>query len=241
MKNTFRVLAILSLIFNFQFFANSQSKLAVEIKTGINNTDFTFQGNFPELEVSSVDNRFYGLSLIKSLNKGFSYGFDFNLYRFDINISYIPLDPDRNTGGSATNFWSLGPKVQYDLYFFPKFGSSFATSFLFNYAPNEAYQFQGGELQAIRSQNGEPRIPVKTFGVTYVETISFILRPELSLFYDLSTKSRIMISAQWGLDLREPSIVIDLDRIEFEGETYQNKYFFSGNYFSALLGYRYSF
>jgi hypothetical protein len=241
MKNLNRVLFLLSLVLCLQYSAIAQNKIGLEFKTGINNTEFTFQGNFPQLEISSVDNRFYGVTFIKSLNKGFSYGFDFNLYRFDRNIRYITLDPVRNSGGSATNFWSLGPKIQYDLYFFPKFGSSLATSFLFNFAPNEAYQFQGGELQAVRSQNGEPRIPVKTFGVTYVETISFILRPELSLFYDLSSKSRIMVTAQWGLDLREPSIVIDLDRIEFEGETYQNKYFYSGNYFSTLLGYRYSF
>jgi hypothetical protein len=49
------------------------------------------------------------------------------------------------------------------------------------------------------------------------------------------------MTGKWGLDLREPSIVIDLDRIEYEDQTFQNRYSFSGNYFSALLGYQYSF
>jgi hypothetical protein len=241
MNNLGRAWYLILMGFFLQNFANAQSKISLEFKTGLTNTDFTFQGDFPELEISSVDNRFYGVTILKSLSRGLSYGLEFNYYRFDINRRFVPLDSVKNTGGMATNFWSLGPKAQYDLYFFPKFGSSFATSFLLNYAPNEEYEYQGGEFQGVRLENGDPRIPVKPYGKTYVEKISFILKPELSLFYELSSKSRVMITAQWGLDLREPSIVIDLDRIEFEDQTYQNKYFYSGNYFSALLGYRYTF
>lgn len=219
----------------------AQSNLSIELRTGANFTNFTYQGNFPDLKIETVDNRFYGISLMKNSTSKLSFGVDLSYHRFDINTRYIPLDPESNSGGVRSNYWSLGPKISYDVQFLRKFGLNLGTSFLFSLTNNEEYTYQGGELQIVRLGNGEPRVPVKLGGNRFIEEFTFVLRPELSLFYQLSNKSRISITSQWGLDLREPSIVIDLNRIEFENQTYQNKYFFSGNYFSALLGYRYSF
>lgn len=219
----------------------AQSNLSIEFKTGANFTNFSYQGNFPDLKIETVDNRFYGISLLKNLPSKLSFGLALSFHRFDINTRYLPLDPESNSGGVRSNYWSLGPKMSYDVFFLPKFGLNLGTSFLLSMTNNEEYIYQGGELQIVRIGNGEPRVPVKLGGTREIEEFTFVLRPELSLFYQISDKSRISITSQWGLDLREPSIVIDLNQIEFEDQTYQNKYFYSGNYFSALLGYRYSF
>lgn len=219
----------------------AQSNLSIELRTGANFTNFTYQGNFPDLKIETVDNRFYGIFLIKKSPSKLSFSLDLSFHRFDINTRYLPLDPESNSGGVRSNYWSLGPKMSYDVFFLPNFGLNLGTSFLVSITNNEEYTYQGGELQIVRLGNGEPRVPVKLGGNRYIQEFTFVLRPEISLFYDLSSKSRISFTTQWGLDLREPSIVIDLNRIEFENQTFQNKYFFSGNYFSTLLGYRYSF
>ncbi len=219
----------------------AQSNLSIELRTGANFTNFTYQGNFPDLKIETVDNRFYGISLMKNSTNKLSFGVDLSYHRFDINTRYFPLDPESNSGGVRSNYWSLGPKMSYDVHFLPKFGLNLGTAFLFSLTNNEEYTYQGGELQIVRLGSGEPRVPVKLGGKRYIEEFTFVLRPEISLFYELSSKSRISFTTQWGLDLREPSIVIDLNRIEFENQTFQNKYFFSGSYFSTLLGYRYSF
>ncbi|MFC5192921.1 hypothetical protein ACFPIK_14185 [Algoriphagus aquatilis] len=219
----------------------AQSNLSIEFRTGANFTNFSYQGNFPDLKIETVDNRFYGISLMKNLPSKLSFGLDLSFHRFDINTRYLPLDTESNSGGVRSNYWSLGPKMSYDVFFLPNFGLNLGTSLLVSITNNEEYTYQGGELQIVRIGNGGPRVPVKLGGTREIEESTFVLRPELSFFYQISDKSRISITSQWGLDFREPSIVIDLNRIEFDGETYQNKYFYSGNYFSTLLGYRYSF
>lgn len=232
-------LVIVLTSFNQSF---SQSKLSLEARIGTGNTKFDYIREFPDLVFTTGDNSFINLALMKSLKKNFSYGLEVAYYRFDVIATYLPLDPIRKVGGARNDYWGFGPKVQKDFRFLPKAGIILSSTLHLNYNSQQEYQYQGGELQGgVRLANGDPRIPVKIYGTRYVEKVSFLFKPEIGLFYDITDKSRIMITARWGLDLREPSIVIDLDRIEFEGETYQNKYFFSGNYFSGLLGYRYSF
>lgn len=219
----------------------AQNKLAIETKFGTGNTKLDYLGNFNDLVASTTDRFFFSLGLVKSLEKGFSYGFEFEYYRFDLYLTYTPIDPLSNLGGPRFDYFAFGPKVQKDLFIFPKAGLSFTTALhLTNNAQSE-YEYTGGELQSIRLPNGQPRIPVEIYGQRSIEELAIHIKPELGLFYDLTDKSRLTLSAKWGLDLREPSIVIDLNRIEFEDQTFQNKYFFSGNYFSTLLGYRYSF
>lgn len=219
----------------------AQNKLAVETKFGTGNTKIDYQGNYNDLVASTTDHVFFSLGVVKSLEKGFSYGFEWEYYRFDLLLNYTPLDPLRNLGGPRFDYFAFGPKVQKDLFIFPKAGVSLSTGLHLTYNSAGDYEYTGGELQAIRLPNGQPRIPVELYGQRSVEEFSFLLKPEVGVFYDLSDKSRLTLSARWGIDFRKPSIVIDLNRIEFENQTYQNKYFFSGNYFSTLLGYRYSF
>ncbi|WP_100629188.1 hypothetical protein [Algoriphagus formosus] len=218
-----------------------QEVISVEARIGTGNTQFNYLGDFPELAVTSGSNLFLNVGVFISGKGIFTYGMELEYYKFGVNFTYLPLDPIRKTGGALNDFWALGPKIQKDFKLFPNAGISLANAFHVSYNTQETYQFQGGELQIVRSSNGDPRIPVKIYGNRDIQEFSFFLKPELSLFYDLNENSRIMVSGKLGLDLREPSIVIDLDRIEFEGQTYQNKYFYSGNYFSALLGYRYTF
>lgn len=219
----------------------AQNKLAIESKIGTGNTKLDYQGNFPDLVASTSDRVFFSLGVVKSLENGLSYGFEWEYYRFDVYLTYTPLDPVRNMGGSRFDYFAFGPKVQKDIFILPKAGVSFSTSLHLTYNSESDYEFTGGELQAVQLPNGQPRIPVKLYGQRSVEEFTVLIKPEVGVFYDLSNKSRITLSARWGLDLREPSIVIDLNRIEYDGATYQNKYFYSGNYFSTLLGYRYSF
>lgn len=219
----------------------AQNRLAIESKFGTGNTKLDYLGNFPDLVASTSDHVFFNLGVVKSLEKGLSYGFELEYYRFDLYLTYTPLDPLRNMGGPRFDYFSFGPKVQKDFFILPKAGISLSTAVHLTYNSQNEYEYTGGELQAVLLPNGQPRIPVKLYGQRSVEEISILFKPEVGVFYDLSNKSRITLSARWGLDLREPSVVLDLNRIEFDGDTYQNKYYFSGNYFSTLLGYRYSF
>lgn len=221
--------------------AFAQNKLALETKFGTGNTNLDYLGNFNDLVASTSDRLFFSLGLVKSLEKGFSYGFEFEYYRFDLYLTYTPMDPLRNLGGPQFDYYAFGPKVQKDLFILPKAGLSFSIALHLTYNSQSEYEYSGGELQAVRLPNGQPRIPVELYGQRSIEEVAIHIKPEIGLFYDLSNKSRVTVSAKWGLDLREPSIVIDLNRIEFESEMFQNKYFFSGNYFSTLLGYRYTF
>jgi hypothetical protein len=219
----------------------AQNKLAVETKFGTGNTKLDYLDNFNDLVASTSDRVFLSLGLVKSLKKGFSYGFELEYYRFDLYLTYTPLDPLRNLGGPRFDYFAFGPKVQKDLFILPKAGLSFSTALHLTYNSQSEYEYSGGELQAVRLPNGNPRIPVEIYGQRSIEELAIHIKPEIGLFYELSNKSRVTISTKWGLDLREPSIVIDLNQIEFDNQTFQNKYFFSGNYFAALLGYRYSF
>ncbi len=237
----FRIL-FSSIIVLFQIHSSfAQNSLAIESKIGTGSTKLDYQGNFPDLVAATTDHVFFSLGVYKSLKKGFSYGFEWEYYRLNLYLTYIPLDPLRNMGGPRFNYYAFGPKVQKDFFILPRAGVSLSAALHLTYNSQSEYEYSGGELQTVLLPNGQPRIPVKLYGQRSVEEFTFLFKPEVGVFYDISDKSRITLSARWGLDFREPSVVIDLNRIEFEGSNYQNKYFFSGNYFSTLLGYRYSF
>ncbi|MEB2782269.1 hypothetical protein U3A58_17895 [Algoriphagus sp. C2-6-M1] len=238
---TLRILLISILGFVLIESSYAQGKLALEAKIGTGSTQIDYVGDSPELVVSTSDHVFFGLGLVKTFENGWSYGLESEYYRLDLFFSYTPLDEIKNKGGMRSDYWAFGPKIQKDFHVLPKMGFSLATGLHLTYNSTEDYQFQGGELQSVRQPGGEPRVPVKIYGLRSVEEFTFLVKPEIGVFCDINKHSRIMLSGKWGLGLREPSIVIDLDRIEFEEQTYQNKYSFSGNYFSALLGYRYSF
>lgn len=232
----------ISFLLLFQIHSSyAQKSLMIESKVGTGSTKVENRGNFPDLVASSGDQFFLILGIYKPLKNGFSYGLELEHYRFGLYLTYTPLDPVKNKGGSNFRYYAFGPKFQKDFFITSKAGVSLSTALHLTYNAQGDYTFTGGELQTVLLPNGQPRIPVRLYGQRSVEEISIHIKPELGVFYDLSDKSRITLSARWGLDLREPSVVIDLNRIEFEENNYQNKYFFSGNYFSTLLGYRYSF
>jgi hypothetical protein len=216
-----------------------QNNWAIETKIGSGKTDINTTGNYPDLSLLTNNEFFLSFGMMKKLKNNFSIGLESDFYRFDLGFTFLPLESDKG-GGIKTRFWSIGPKIQKDFYLLSKLGLSIATGLHLTHTSADEYTFDG-IWQTIRLPNGDQRIPILLYGKQEVQPTTFHIKPEIGLFYDLTNKSRITLTGEWGLDLREPSIVIDLDRIEFEGETYQNKYFYSGNYFSALLGYRYSF
>lgn len=219
----------------------AQNRLAIESKFGTGNTKLDYMGNFPDLVASTSDHVFFSLAVLKSLDKGFSYGFEAEYYKFDFYLTYTPLDPIRNLGGPRFDYFAFGPKLQKDFFILPNAGVILSTALHLTYNSQSEYEYKGGELQMILLPGGQPRIPVEIYGKRYVEEVAIHFKPEVGIFYDLNEHSRITLSSKWGFDLREPSIVVDLNRIEFDGQQFQNKYFFSGNYWSALIGYRYTF
>ena len=242
MKRTKLVVLILCLIMATNIQSLAQSKLALELRVGGGNTIFDYQGNFSDLAVSSVNNHFFGLLFTKKLSNRFSYGFELDFYRFDINMRYVPLSPEKGSSGTMANYWGFGPKIQKDFHLVsPKFGVSIASGLYLNYTGLEEFEFKGDEFTIIRKANGEPRNPVRPFGTREVTSFFLVFRPEVGLFYDISTKSRLTFTAQYGINFNQPAIEINLTRIELGDEVFQNKYTYNGNYFSALLGYRYSF
>lgn len=93
----------------------------------------------------------------------------------------------------------------------------------------------------MRQPGGEPRVPVKLYGERSVETVTFLVKPEIGFYYDLNGKSRITLTGKYGLGSNDPSIKIDLDPIEYEGDAFRNSYTYNGNFASVLLGYQYTF
>lgn len=235
------LLLIVCLIMATNIQSIAQSKLALELRVGGGSTAFEFEGNFPDLAVSTGNESFVNLIFMKSLKKGFSYGFELDYYRFNVQMRYLPLGPISKNGGAKNDFWGFGPKVQRDLKITPKGGLTFGTGLFLNYNTQEDYDFKGDEFTIIRKANGEPRNPVRPFGTREVTSFFLVFRPEAGLFYDISTKSRLTFTAQYGINFNQPAIEINLTRIELGDEVFQNKYTYNGNYFSALLGYRYSF
>jgi len=218
-----------------------QGKLALEVKAGTGTTSIDYVGNFPDLVVSTSDHVFFSLGVVKALENGWAYGLEGEYYRFDTFFSYTPLDKIKNKGGTRHDYWAFGPRVQKDFLLVPKFGLSLATGFHVTLNTEDDYQFQGGELQSVRQPGGEPRVPVKIYGERSVETVTFLVKPEIGFYYDLSAKSRITLTGKYGLSLNDPSINIDLNPIEYEGDSFRNSYTYNGNFASVLLGYRYTF
>lgn len=241
MMKLIRVLGVLLLGFLVVENSFGQGKLGLEVKAGTGNTEIDYVSTFPDLVVSTSDHVFFSLGLVKAFENGWAYGLEGEYYRFDTFFSYIPLDNGRNNGGVKHNFWAFGPKLQKDFLLSSNFGLSMATAFHLTLNTEDDYQFQGGELQTVRQPSGEPRVPVRLYGERTVESVNYLVKPEIGLFYDLNDKSRITLSGKYGLSLKDPSITIDLDQIEFEGDTFHNTYTNNGNFVSVLLGYRYSF
>ncbi|MCH7398797.1 hypothetical protein MM236_12405 [Belliella sp. DSM 107340] len=61
------------------------------------------------------------------------------------------------------------------------------------------------------------------------------IRPELGLFYDVSPKGRIVLKANYGFNLHGDVLTLDYKRIRYQGEFYQTKHRYSGDFISTLL------
>lgn len=214
-----------------------QKNWVIEAKVGSGKTDINTTGNFPDLTLNTNSHRFISFGVLKKLKNNFSIGLETDIYRFFLVYTFLPLGEDY---GSRTNFWSIGPKIQKDIYILPKLGLSLSAGFHLTQTHPLGNTYDG-IWQTVRLPGGDQRIPVLLYGNEEIQQFTFHIKPEIGIFYDLTESSRITFSCEWGIDLREPSLVVNLDRIVFEDQTFQNRHTFSGNYFSAQLGYRYSF
>jgi hypothetical protein len=236
---TFKIIFFSILFVYLTIDSYGQNQWIVEAKIGSGNTEINTLGKYPDLSLGTSNELFLSFGILKKLKNNFNIGLETDLYGFDLGFTFLPLETEHK-GGIKTKFWSIGPKIQKDIYIIPKLGLSVATGLHLTHTTADEYTYTG-IWQAIRLPNGDQRIPILFYGNREVQKTTFHIKPEVGVFFDISDNSRITMTGKWGLDLREPSIVIDLDRIEYEDQTFQNRYSFSGNYFSALLGYQYSF
>jgi hypothetical protein len=216
-----------------------QKNWEIEAKVGTGNTNINTTGNYSDLKLSTNNHSFISFGLLKKLKNNFSFGIDTDIYRFQLTYTFLPLERD-NKVSTNTKFWSIGPKLQKDFYIQPKLGLSLAVGFHLTQT-NQNEEVYTGIWQAVRLPGGGQRIPVLLYGNEEIEEVTFHLKPEGGIFYDLTESSRITFSCEWGINLSEPALVVNLDRIEFEDQIFQNRHIFNGNYFSAQIGYRYSF
>ncbi|SFO01247.1 hypothetical protein SAMN04488519_103102 [Algoriphagus ornithinivorans] len=216
-----------------------QKNWEIEAKIGTGNTNINTGGNYSDLELSTNNQRLISFGLLKKLKNNFSFGVDSDIYRFQLEYTFLPLDQD-NKVGTRTKFWSIGPKLQKDIYIKPKLGLSLAVAFHLTQT-NLNDEVYTGIWQTVRLPGGGQPIPVLLYGNKEIEKVTFHLKPEGGIFYDITESSRITFSCEWGINLREPTLVVNLDRIVVEDQTFQNRHILDGNYFSAQLGYRYSF
>jgi hypothetical protein len=216
-----------------------QKNWVIEAKVGTGNTDINTTGNFPDLTLNTNSHRFISFGVLKKLKNNFSIGLDTDIYRFNLRFTFLPLEAD-NGGGINNRFWSIGPKIQKDIYLLPKLGLSLSAGFhLAQTHPLE--KTYDGIWQSVLLPGGGQPIPVLLYGNEDIQQFTFHIKPEVGIFYDLTESSRITFSCEWGINLSQPALVVNLDRIVFEDQTFQNTHIFNGNYFAAQLGYRYSF
>ena len=216
-----------------------QKNWVIEAKVGTGNTDINTTGNFPDLTLNTNSHRFISFGVLKKLKNNFSVGLESDFYRFLLGYTFLPLG-EENKGGTRKKFWSIGSKIQKDIYVLPKLGLSLSAGLhLTQTNPNGA--IYDGIWQAVRLPGGGQPIPILLYGNEDIQQFTFHLKPEGGIFYDLTESSRITFSCEWGINLSQPALVVNLDRIVFEDQTFQNTHIFNGNYFAAQLGYRYSF
>ncbi|MDG1279022.1 MAG: hypothetical protein P8O16_17215 [Algoriphagus sp.] len=216
-----------------------QKNWVIEAKVGTGNTNISTTGNYSDLTLSTNSHRFVSFGVLRKLKNNFSIGLETDIYRFLLGYTFLPLD-EENKVGTRANFWSIGPKIQKDFYVRPKLGLSLAVGFHLTQT-NQNEEIYTGIWQTVRLPGGGQRIPVLLYGNEEIQEFTFHFKPEGGIFYDLTESSRITFSCEWGINLSQPALVVNLDRIVFEDQTFQNQHIFNGNYFSAQLGYRYSF
>jgi hypothetical protein len=216
-----------------------QKNWVIEAKVGTGNTDINTTGNFPDLTLTTNSHTFISFGVLKKLKNNFSIGLEIDIYRFNLRFTFLPLEAD-NGGGINNRFWSIGPKIQKDIYLLPKLGLSLSAGFhLAQTHPLE--KTYDGIWQSVLLPGGGQPIPVLLYGNEDIQQFTFHIKPEGGIFYDLTESSRITFSCEWGINVSQPALVVNLDRIVFEDQTFQNRYIFNDNYYAAQLGYRYSF
>ncbi|WP_035468464.1 hypothetical protein [Algoriphagus mannitolivorans] len=219
--------------------SSAQSNWAIDAKIGGGNTNVNLKGDFPELSLGTTNHLFLNFGVLRRLKNNFLLGLESDVYRFDIGYSFSPLNII-NKGGPNANYWSIGPKIQKDIFISGDLGIFLGVGIHYSQTSFDEIEYTG-IWQSIRLPNGEQQIPILLYGQTFVTRQSIHVKPEIGLYYDFSEKSRLTITSRWGVDLNEPSISYKLDRVEYQNNSYSNNYTFSGNYWSLLLGYRISF
>jgi hypothetical protein len=214
-----------------------QKNWVIEAKVGTGNTNINTTGNFPDLALTTNSHTFISFGVLKKLKNNFSIGLEADNYRFRSVYTFLPLGEG---SGSREKYWSIGPKIQKDIYLVPKLGLSLSAGFHLTQTHPNGNIYEGIWQITLLPGGGQP-IPVLLYGNEDIQQFTFHIKPEGGIFYDLTESSRITFSCEWGINLSQPALVVNLDRIVFEDQTFQNTHTFNGNYFAAQLGYRYSF
>ena len=218
-------------------FSFGQKNWVIEAKVGSGNTDITTSGNFSDLPLNTEKDILFSLAILKKLKNNFSIGLETDSYRFREVYSFLPSGKEN---GYRSKFRSIGPKIQKDIFLVPKLGLSLSAGFHLTQTHPSGNIYEG-IWQAVRLPGGGQPIPVLLFGNEEIQQFTFHLKPEGGIFYDLTESSRITFSCEWGINLSQPILVVNLDRIVYEDQTFTNTHIFNGNYFAAQFGYRYSF
>jgi len=214
-----------------------QKNWVIEAKVGTGNTNINTIGNFPDLALTTNSHTFISFGVLKKLKNNFSIGLEADNYGFRSVYTFLPLGEG---SGSREKYWSIGPKIQKDIYLLPKLGLSLSAGFHLTQTHPLGNTYDG-IWQIVRLPGGGQPIPVLLYGNEDIQQFTFHIKPEGGIFYDLTESSRITFSCEWGINLSQPALVVNLNRIVFEDQTFQNTHIFNGNYFAAQLGYRYSF
>lgn len=243
------IIFILVGVFGFNNQLNGQS-WSVGLRYGnLNFKDWEFDKGTIKLR-GITDGRFIiGSDVKKELSGGFYLGISLDVLAANESIF---LDKIGKAGSHKYAIFSIGPKIQKDIFFVKeKFGLNTGISSMFSWIESNSFFYDNDDsFRIIRVEKKDefgnislvPLTDVVFSGERVVERkTSLFINPEIALFYNVSRGFRLSINHQWGLNTGKPIINRVLEPIIYDKISYTASDSFRGNFKNTTIGINYLF
>lgn len=213
----------------------------------LNYQDWDFQKGNIELNGGTKGRFLLGIYAQEEIKKNLLARVEFNYMGANEFVSF------RFSGGAGGNVYSvfaLTPTLIKDISIVPeKFGIRLGLGFSLNFINTETLEYiDDGSFHVIwkdvKDQNGNyqrvPAFDITLNGKRTVERpVSFYIRPEISLYYNLSDRLTVILTHLRGYNPGKPLISRSFDPIIYDHENFRASDYFVGNYRSTSVGIEY--
>ncbi len=214
---------------------------------GVSFQDWQFSKGDIELNGGTEGRFIIGAFAKKEISQGLFLGLDLSFLAANEHVSF------RFSGAAGKNKYfvtSLGPTISKQLFFIKeKFGFNLGMGLAINFLNSQSFIFEEDDsFRIIRVDvkdefGNSHRVPLNDIVFSGERTVdrkvSFFIRPEINLFYNLSERLRFSITHMRGYNPGKPLISRNLDPIVYEGKSYKASDYFVGNYRSTNISLEY--